>query len=153
MAGSEARPERPPRLSKVCAFPRCRAAGSHRVLLLAEKTVLREGTCCIPGRRSPSRGQPGTLGPLGVGDRPWGSGWGATSETAALERETPLPCRVLFVYRQHYEKSAIPAKPAGHTFTNAPATLEQEGSGSFSPRFQLLGQGGCLVEGQSDLLV
>lgn len=82
----------------------------------------------VPGVQAPVRdpGEGGELAP--------GLGAGRTSETAALERETPLPCKVLFVPHRHYYKCAHPSKTSGsHTLTKEPAALGQEGSGLFRP--------------------
>ena len=97
---------------------------------LAKKTCVGEceRTCQTPGRQSPSSGD--SRSPWGWGwGLPWGSGWGGTSDTAALERETPLPWEVLFVYQHGDEKCAHPSKTRRAHTCKEPATLAQEGSG------------------------
>lgn len=92
----------------------------------------------IPGRQSPASAiSPGLLG-AGSGGAGPGEGWGWASPRAlAVEEhlkqqlwreETPLPCKVLFVYHHHYWKCAHPSKTSGsHIYKRACHT----GAGGF----------------------
>lgn len=91
--------------------------------------------------------------PRGLGTGPGGSGWGGMSETAALERETPFPAKSSLFINTIMRNVHIPAKPAGHTFTNEPGERGEGSWGLVSPQALIPGSGNCPVKEQGHFTV